>query len=196
MTLGRSFASRSCSAYDLRWYTKAPVAATAAIAARITPIIPIKCVRQRRRVAPCSFFGLHPTVCPASIRSRTRFLRRPRLSLSSGRGPREKGTTAEVSPHFMDQHQDYQDRTNRVRSLLAAQLEADPTDSDHFGVGHFVFGAAKYGEQGKLGDAIWYVSRDDPLHKRRRLTFEWRAYTPEKIAEALLKVYEELALST
>jgi hypothetical protein len=94
----------------------------------------------------------------------------------------------------MDQHQDYQDRANRVRSLLAAQLKADPSDSDHFGLGHFVFGGAEYGEPGKLGDAIWYVSREDDLrHRRRRMTFEWRAYTPEKIAETLLSAYEELA---
>ena len=99
---------------------------------------------------------------------------------------REKGSNAEVSV-----------RADRVRSSLAAQLEADPNDSDHFGLGHFVFGGAEYGEPGKLGDAIWYVSRDDdPLHKRRRLRFEWRAYTPEKIAETLLRVYEELASPT
>jgi hypothetical protein len=97
----------------------------------------------------------------------------------------------------MDQHQDYQDRTNRVRSLLAAQLEVDPNDHDHFGLGYFVFGGAEYGKPGELGDTIWYVSReDDPLRRRRRLPFEWRAYTPEKIAETLLRAYEELASPT
>jgi|GEM_PF-5597493 glycosyltransferase involved in cell wall biosynthesis len=97
----------------------------------------------------------------------------------------------------MDQHQDYQDRANRVRSLLAAQLEAYPNDPDHFGLGYFVFGGAEYGEPGELGDAIWFVSREDELlHRRRRRTFEWRAYTPEKIAETLLRVYEELASPT
>lgn len=89
----------------------------------------------------------------------------------------------------MDQHQDYQDRTNRVRSLLAAQLEVE--------LGYFVFGGAEYGKPGELGDTIWYVSReDDPLRRRRRLPFEWRAYTPEKIAETLLRAYEELASPT
>jgi|HubBroStandDraft_6_1064221.scaffolds.fasta_scaffold331268_2 hypothetical protein len=97
----------------------------------------------------------------------------------------------------MDQQQGYQDRVNRVRSLLAARLDADPNDADHFGRGYFVFGGAEYGVPGKLGDTIWYVSReDDLLRRRRRLTFEWRAYTPEKISESLLRVYEELASPT
>lgn len=96
----------------------------------------------------------------------------------------------------MDQHQDYLERTHRVRSLLAAQLEADPNDADHFGLGLFVFGGAEYGNPGKKGDVIWYVSReDDPLRRRRRLTFEWRAHTPEKIAETLLKTYQDLGAS-
>ena len=97
----------------------------------------------------------------------------------------------------MNQHQDYRDHANRVRSLLATQLGADPNDSDHFGDGHFVFGGAEYGETGQLGDTIWYVSRDDDLlRRRRRLTFEWRAYTQEKVYETLLGVYEELASPT
>lgn len=96
----------------------------------------------------------------------------------------------------MDQHQDYQDRANRVRALLAEKLGSDPANPDRFGCGLFVFGGAEYGEQGRKGDVIWYVSRDDTLLRgRRRLTFEWRAHTPEKIAETLLNTYEELGVS-
>jgi hypothetical protein len=91
----------------------------------------------------------------------------------------------------MEQAQNYRDHVDRVRSLLAERLGSHTDDADRFGHGRFVFGA-EYGERGAKGDMVWYVSRDDNL-LRQRLTFEWRAYTPERVAEMLLQAYEELA---
>jgi hypothetical protein len=94
----------------------------------------------------------------------------------------------------MDQTQDYRDHAERVRSVLEARLGSDPGNPDRFGNGLFVFGGAEYGTQGKKGDAIWYVSRaDDLLRRRPRWSYEWRAYTPEKVADELLHIYNELA---
>lgn len=106
---------------------------------------------------------------------------------------REGNPAANLLSEIMDQHQDYEDRRNSVRRLLATQLGAHPDDTDRFGSGSFVC-AAEYGEQGQKGDVVWYVMRhDEPLRRRRRMTFEWRAYTPEKIADAFVRAYEDLA---
>lgn len=97
----------------------------------------------------------------------------------------------------MDQHKDYVDRAARVRSLVAESLGSDSADAERLGKGLFVFGGAEYGKQGEKGDVVWYVSRvDDPTAKRRRLSFEWRAHSPEAIAAALIRAYEELAPQT
>jgi hypothetical protein len=89
------------------------------------------------------------------------------------------------------EQQNYRDYVQRIRSLLAERLGSHPGDADSFGHGQFVFGA-EYGDRGDKGDMVWYVSRDDN-RVRRRLTVEWRAYTPERVVDMLLQAYEELA---
>lgn len=97
----------------------------------------------------------------------------------------------------MDQWQDYNDHINGVRSTLATQLASDPHNPDRFGEGCFVCGGPLYGERGKKGDVVWYVSRDsDPLHRRKPVSYEWRALTTEKAAANLLETYEKLADTT
>lgn len=92
----------------------------------------------------------------------------------------------------MDEERDYKDRITAVRAILAERLGADDDNSERFGQGLFTCGM-KYGESGKLGDMVWTVSRkDDLLRRRRDVSFEWRAFTPEKVAEALLQAYEAL----
>lgn len=85
----------------------------------------------------------------------------------------------------------YRDYIERVRSILADRLGSHPGNTAAFGHGQFVFGA-EYGERGHKGDMVWYVSRDDN-RVRRRLSIEWRSYTPERTADMLLQAYEELS---
>jgi hypothetical protein len=89
------------------------------------------------------------------------------------------------------EQQPYREYVERVRSILGERLGSRQGNIDAFGHGQFVF-AAEYGERGNKGDMVWYVSRDDN-RMRRRLTIEWRAYTPERTAEMLLQAYEELS---
>lgn len=90
------------------------------------------------------------------------------------------------------EQQHYRDYIQSIRSILAERLGANPNDGDTFGHGQFAF-AAEYGERGNKGDMVWYVSRDDN-RMRRRLTVEWRAYSPQRTADMLLQAYEELSL--
>jgi len=93
----------------------------------------------------------------------------------------------------MTEEQDYKDKIAAVREILGARLDANPDNSDQFGRGMFVY-AMEYGDRGDKGDMVWYVSRkDDLLRRRKRMPFEWRAFTPEKIADALLAAYADLA---
>jgi hypothetical protein len=93
----------------------------------------------------------------------------------------------------MSEEQEYQDKIAAVRAILATHLGPTPDNSDQFGSGTFVC-AMDYGERGNKGDMVWYISRkDDLLRRRKRLPFEWRAYTADKIAEALLAAYADLA---
>jgi len=93
----------------------------------------------------------------------------------------------------VNEEQDYQDKIAAVREILGTHLAANPDDSEQFGNGAFAY-AMEYGDSGDKGDMVWYVSRkDDVLRRRKRLPFEWRAYTAEKIANALLAAYADLA---
>ena len=93
----------------------------------------------------------------------------------------------------MNEEQDYQDKIAAVREILSTRLDANPDDAEHFGNGTFIY-AMEYGDRGEKGDMVWYVSRkDDLLRQRKRLPFEWRAYTADKIADALLAAYADLA---
>ena len=94
-------------------------------------------------------------------------------------------------PNAADRHN--QDRLrNRISQLLAERLHPHAGNAEKFGNGRFIWGGAEYGDRGTKGDAVFYVSRDDVRGKRRRLRFEWRAYTAERVAEELLAAYEAL----
>lgn len=82
-----------------------------------------------------------------------------------------------------------------IARLLTERLGADPDNVEKFGHGTFVSGM-EYGESGQKGDLVFYVSRADVIgHARRRLRFEWRAYTASKIANELVAAYEALKLN-
>ena len=115
------------------------------------------------------------------------------LGITSGSPPQwELLPNPRANATSMDQAQDYDGRVSEVRAILEARLGTFPGNPDRFGNGLFVYGGAEYGEQGKLGNAVWLVSRtDDPLRRCSRITFEWRDITPEKIAEMLMQAYDE-----
>lgn len=93
----------------------------------------------------------------------------------------------------MNQEQDYQDKIAAIRAIIGAKLGPKPGYSEEFGNGTFVY-VMEYGDRGDKGDMVWYVSRkDDLLRRRKRLSFEWRAYSAERIAETVLAAYADLA---
>jgi hypothetical protein len=93
----------------------------------------------------------------------------------------------------MDQEKDYKAKIAAVRAILAELLGGHDDNGERFGQGEF-YCAMQYGDRGQLGDMVWYVRRyDDVLRRRIPVGNEWRAFTPEKVAEALLKAYASLA---
>jgi hypothetical protein len=89
------------------------------------------------------------------------------------------------------EQQNYQQYIANVRAILADRLGANPGNPESFGNGEFYI-SAEYGDRGDKGDVVLYVSRNDN-RMRRRLTLEWRSFTPERTAEALLQAYEYLS---
>jgi hypothetical protein len=87
---------------------------------------------------------------------------------------------------------DYEGRVQKVKTILAQRLGADPNNSDRFGNGQFAF-AMDYGPEGQRGTMIWQIVRlDSPERPSTRLALLWRSNTAKQIADFLINAYEKL----